>query len=426
LAHLGDCCEIAWHQGLDLYGYADGLLLKGFEYTAKYNLGEAVPFVETLDRTGKYRHSRIAEQGRGRLRAVFEQIYNHYAKRVGMPAPFTQRAAEKIRPEGAGTPSADHVGFGTLLFTQVASGAEAKVAPIPAPPGGMIGKASGKEIKLTWIAAVGAKHYTVKRAAGEADYQMIAKNIAATSYTDTATEADKVYRYVVSASNPAGDSADSHPISIAAGLPAGWEQQDVGHVAIKGSTNYDGTRFTMEGAGTEIGGASDQGHFASYALEGDGSIIVRFVPQTSSQFSKFGLTWRDGCNPEAANVSLLVGFEPGLADEQRAWKVSLTTRASAATDSTVQHVGDKLPEPAVIHGRLTGFLWLKLERAGDTYTGSVSLDGTSWTPAGIAKASVPRNGLAGLLVCSRLAGVTTTVMFDHVAITPIGESRKNP
>jgi hypothetical protein len=45
LAHLGDCCEIAWHQGLDLYGYADSLLLKGVEYTAKYNLGETVPFV---------------------------------------------------------------------------------------------------------------------------------------------------------------------------------------------------------------------------------------------------------------------------------------------------------------------------------------------------------------------------------------------
>ena len=240
---------------------------------------------------------------------------------VATADPSDQRAAEKIRPEGAGTPSADHVGFGTLLFTQVASGAEAKVPSVPAPPGGMIGKASGKEIKLTWIAAVSAKHYTVKRAAGETGSQMIAKNIAATSYTDTATEVGKVYRYVVSASNAAGDSADSHPSSISAGLAAGWEHQDIGPVAVKGSANYDGTRFTIEGAGTEIGGASDQGHFASHALDGDGYIIARFVPQTSSQVSKFGLTLRDGCKPEAAHVSLLVGFELGTTDEQRAWKV---------------------------------------------------------------------------------------------------------
>jgi Alginate lyase len=69
LAHLGDCCEIAWHQGLDLYSYDDNRLLKGFEYTAKYNLGEDVPFTETLDRTGKYHHTIISTNGRGRLRA---------------------------------------------------------------------------------------------------------------------------------------------------------------------------------------------------------------------------------------------------------------------------------------------------------------------------------------------------------------------
>ncbi len=116
LAHLGDCCEIAWHQGLDLYGYEDNRLLKGFEYTAKYNLGEEVPFVETLDRTGKYHHTMISPDGRGRFRAVWEEIYNAYANRMGIPAPFTQQVVEKIRPEGAGVPTApqgaDHAGFG--------------------------------------------------------------------------------------------------------------------------------------------------------------------------------------------------------------------------------------------------------------------------------------------------------------------------
>jgi len=100
LAHLGDCCEIAWHQGLDLYRYHDNLLLNGFEYTAKYNLGEDVPFTETLDRTGKYHHTMISTKGRGRFRPVFEEIYNHYVNRVGISAPFTERAAERVRPEG--------------------------------------------------------------------------------------------------------------------------------------------------------------------------------------------------------------------------------------------------------------------------------------------------------------------------------------
>ena len=63
LAHLGDCCEIAWSQGLDLYACADNRLLHGFEYTAEYNLGHEVPFTPTLDRTGQYSHRVIARRG---------------------------------------------------------------------------------------------------------------------------------------------------------------------------------------------------------------------------------------------------------------------------------------------------------------------------------------------------------------------------
>lgn len=92
---LAECSEIAWNQGLNLYGYADNRLLKGFEYVAKFNLGNEVPFVETLDRTGKYHHLSIARQDRGPLRAVYEQVYNHYVKRMGLTAPYLTAAAEK-------------------------------------------------------------------------------------------------------------------------------------------------------------------------------------------------------------------------------------------------------------------------------------------------------------------------------------------
>ncbi len=420
LAHLGDCCEIAWHQGLDLYGHDDNLLLKGFEYTAKYNLGETVPFAETLDRTGKYHHSMISANGRGRLRAVFEQIYNHYAKRAGVPAPFTQRAAEKIRPEGAGVPGADHVGFGTLLFTQAASRNATRLPSVPAPPAGIIAEGSASEIKLTWITAVNTRHYTVKRATGEADYRIIAPTVSATTYTDNDVRSGEVYRYVVSASNAAGESSDSYPIAIAAGLPEPWAHQDIGNEAVKGSANFDGTQFTIAGAGADIGGTNDQCHFAFVPLEGDGVIIARFVPQTSSQFSRFGLMLRDGLTADAAQVALLLGSEPKDAIEAPAWNVRLTSRDSVGANTTLHRIGEQLSNPAVTHGRLTGFCWLKLERFGNTFSGSSSLDGKTWTPAGSATVALGKRVFAGLTVCSRLAGITTTVMFDHVTVTKRG------
>jgi hypothetical protein len=117
IAHLAETSEIGWNQGLDMYGAADNRLLKGFEYTAKYLLGEDVPFVRYRDKTGKYDWATISDKGRDRLRPIFEMVYNHYKNRRGIEAPYTQRAAEKLRPEG-GAFQADHPGFGTLLFTR--------------------------------------------------------------------------------------------------------------------------------------------------------------------------------------------------------------------------------------------------------------------------------------------------------------------
>jgi len=99
LAHMGDSCEMAWNQGLDLYGAIANRLLEGFEYTAQYNLGLDVAFSADHDKTGKYAHQVISP--RGALRPVYEQIYNHFVHRKKMTASYTQRAAEKLRPEGA-------------------------------------------------------------------------------------------------------------------------------------------------------------------------------------------------------------------------------------------------------------------------------------------------------------------------------------
>lgn len=117
LGLLAEACQVAWSQGVDLYGEDHHRLLQGFEYTAKYNLGETVPFVKSTDISGHYVHRTISTIGRGDLRPIYEMVWNHYEKICGIPAPWTERAAAKIRPEGAAFGS-DHPGFGTLLFSR--------------------------------------------------------------------------------------------------------------------------------------------------------------------------------------------------------------------------------------------------------------------------------------------------------------------
>ena len=121
IGHLVEACEIGWNQGVDMYGADDNRLLKGLEYTARYNLGNDVPFTPYTDPAKQSPATVISEQGRGTLRAIWEMAWSHYGVLKKLPAPFTKQAADKLRPEGPGF-QADHPGFGTLLFTIQPSG----------------------------------------------------------------------------------------------------------------------------------------------------------------------------------------------------------------------------------------------------------------------------------------------------------------
>lgn len=119
IGHLSELCEIGWSQGMDMYSAVNNRLLKGFEYTAKYNLGEEVPFEPYTDTSGRFPATKISSNGRGGLRSIFEMVLNHYQYRAKLPAEqykYTKIAAEKLRPEKAGF-NADNPGYGTLLFS---------------------------------------------------------------------------------------------------------------------------------------------------------------------------------------------------------------------------------------------------------------------------------------------------------------------
>ncbi len=101
LAFLGCAAEIAWKQGLDLYGVFNNRLYRGFEYTAKYMSGEEVPFAEYLTWYGKYVYGKEISTGqRDKVFPVWERVYHHFHDRLGMEMPYTRRMIEKSRPEG--------------------------------------------------------------------------------------------------------------------------------------------------------------------------------------------------------------------------------------------------------------------------------------------------------------------------------------
>lgn len=123
LDFLASTCEVAWNQGVDLYSEYDNRLLKGFEYTAKYNLGFDVPYEPYRSFEGRYYYKSISDDSRGRLRPMYEKVLNHYENRKGLKPKFTRQAASELREalnaqrvEGRRSRRRRSSAFDTLMF----------------------------------------------------------------------------------------------------------------------------------------------------------------------------------------------------------------------------------------------------------------------------------------------------------------------
>ncbi|WP_346185718.1 alginate lyase family protein [Streptomyces osmaniensis] len=128
---MGTICEMAWNQGIDLYGHDDSRFLKGAQYVAKWAMGEKVPFTANTRRkgaiggwSGSETVTEAAPVNPEMTRPIWAMIANHYARRRGLPASYLTRIAAKSAPEGGGgdygpdSGGYDQLGFGTLAFTR--------------------------------------------------------------------------------------------------------------------------------------------------------------------------------------------------------------------------------------------------------------------------------------------------------------------
>jgi hypothetical protein len=213
---LGVVCEIAWNQGIDLYGAKDNRFLAGVEYISKYNLGHDVPWVTYVyvhGHPGKEKHwiqQSISSHGRGMKRPGWDLIHNHYVNRRGLSAPWTARYAESTRPEGGGfNHGGSSGGFDGLGFTTLTHSRD----PIEqgAVPSALRPYVEGRQITLSWNGSANATCYQVKRATTKGGpYTTIATlSPGNLSHVDAGLEAGTTYYYVISAANARGTIANS-------------------------------------------------------------------------------------------------------------------------------------------------------------------------------------------------------------------------
>ncbi|MEU3933404.1 alginate lyase family protein [Streptomyces sp. NPDC029044] len=439
---LADAAQVAWNQGVDLYGFEGNRLLKNAEYAARYNLGGDVPFVPDLDRTGKYIKTTVSDKVRGTLPPIYEMVYAHYAGVRGLATPSTEAAVFR------GTDGARFVegsnddlpGWGTLTF----AGTKAPAPAEPTAPAGVTAVGGHKSVTVAWVPSAWADAYTVLRAtSADGPYEKVAAGLATPAYTDRDARAGRPSYYTVTATNSLGTSTRSAWAAAVPGLPGPWETRDVGDVKIPGSAVFDGERFVLEASGTAA-----THRLACLPLRGDGTITARIVYPLSSQYSRIGVTVRAGLDEDAAHAAMLIQGLP-LHTWSGVWSVRRKAGAGIkGTGSTpvppsqqqtittaaafpISSLGE-LPESATpleapyVEGAGDGYrmrmpYWVRVTRRGARCTGAISPDGIRWTEVGSSDIALGSTAYVGLTLTSCLGvdedyAETGTGAFDNVSV----------
>jgi autotransporter-associated beta strand protein len=251
VAWLGVACQVAWNQGVDLFGFDNNRFLRGLEYCAKYNLGNDVPFVSFFVCEGAnfaWGTTTLSAGSRGFLPPTWDLFYNHYVNIKGLSAPYTAQAAALIRPDGFynNGNSPDFVGFNTLtcFLDPITEGAV---------PSGLTTSVSGTNVTLTWWGSAYATNYSIKRATISGGPYTTVGSVSSSAdryFVDSTVTNGGTYYYVVSALDKFGETPDSPetPVSILNQLVTYYRFNESSGTTATNSSGVNPSAALMNGA----------------------------------------------------------------------------------------------------------------------------------------------------------------------------------
>ncbi len=187
-------------------------------------------------------------------------------------------------------------------------------------------------------------------------------------------------------------------------LDAPWSGQDVGAVALAGTSGRLGEKFVVQGTGANISGSSDKCHLIHQPLNGDGTLTARILGvDVTSDLIKTGLMVRDTTAANSRAVALTWNATNGRIDFFR------RTTAGAGGTTTSTAIGSVPTAP-----------WLRLTRSGNIFTPYWSADGVSWSRVDVPRTvALNTDSLAGLVLSTGDETKLSEAAFDNVALTAV-------
>ena len=192
-------------------------------------------------------------------------------------------------------------------------------------------------------------------------------------------------------------------VSGAGTLPAPWADSDVGSPALAGSAAYASGVFTVQGAGADVWGSTDQFNYVSQPASGNFTITAQVTSQSNTdQWAKSGVIIKQSTAAGTAYAMLAVTPGNGIT-----FQYGYNSGVSGGTYT--------FPNA-----------WVRLTRSGSTITAYTSADGATWTQVGETAMTFTDPVTAGLIVCSHNPSQLNTSTFANVSLTSVAPSLPSP
>jgi outer membrane protein assembly factor BamB len=189
----------------------------------------------------------------------------------------------------------------------------------------------------------------------------------------------------------------------ASACPVGWNCGDLGDPLVVGNQSLSGNKWTFAGAGGGIGngsGMTDQFHYVWATMAGDATLSTHITAQdNTSAGATAGVMMRADSSANAAYYAALLTPTNGIEVMSRVTKGVPAMRLEAVSGTV----------PA----------YLRVTRAGDTFSAYTSPDGATWTP--VIGATETISGLSGAIlggdaVSSAVASKAGSVTADALTV----------
>jgi regulation of enolase protein 1 (concanavalin A-like superfamily) len=188
-------------------------------------------------------------------------------------------------------------------------------------------------------------------------------------------------------------------LPAAAQLPEGFTGKAIGGAT--GSVDVQEGRFTIKGTGGDLDADSDSLFFVSRELAGNGNITARLNsvaggPEEGNE--KIGVMIRADLDANSAHAT--------VHETNNNFGLNLRWRPAKGED-TIREQG---------YAPRTFPIYLRVQRAGNSFTGYHSFDGQSWVPTNTVTVTMGERANFGLAVASSDDSAEVTAQFDNVSV----------